>query len=86
MPPSDHTVTLITRLNCHLCADASATLTRLARELDFAYVERDVDHDADLTAKDRLEYGDHVPVILIDGREHGYWRVEESRFRDAIAR
>ena len=80
MPPSDHYVTLITRDGCHLCADASLTLTRLAAELGFGYVERDVDTDADLTPKDRFEYGDHVPVILIDGREHGYWRVEEPRF------
>jgi hypothetical protein len=27
-----------------------------------------------------------VPVILIDGKEHGYWRVEEDRFRAAITR
>jgi hypothetical protein len=25
------------------------------------------------------EYGDRLPVILLDGREHGYWRVEEDR-------
>jgi hypothetical protein len=23
-------------------------------------------------------------VILIDGQEHGYWRVEEERFRAAL--
>jgi hypothetical protein len=27
-----------------------------------------------------------VPVVLIDGKEHGYWRVEEPRFRKAVAR
>jgi hypothetical protein len=25
-----------------------------------------------------------VPVILIDGVEHGYWKVEEDRFRAAL--
>ncbi len=25
------------------------------------------------------EYGDRMPVVLLDGREHGYWRVEEDR-------
>ncbi|MCW2597406.1 MAG: hypothetical protein JWP39_3294, partial [Jatrophihabitans sp.] len=25
-------------------------------------------------------------VVLIDGKEHGYWRVEEPRFRKALAR
>ena len=86
MPPADHRVTLITRTNCHLCAGASALLTTLAVELGFGYDERDVDTDERLSAAERAEYGDHVPVILIDGREHGYWRVEEARFRKAIAR
>jgi hypothetical protein len=34
----------------------------------------------------RDEYSDRVPVILVDGKEHGYWRVEEARFRKAVAR
>ena len=84
--PARHEVTLITRANCHLCADASVALTRLAAELGFAYQERDVDTDPGLTAHERFEFSDHVPVILIDGKEHGYWRVEEARFRRAIAR
>jgi glutaredoxin len=77
-----HSVMLITRAGCHLCAEAEATLRRLSAELGFGYREVDVDGDAEL----RAEYSDRVPVILIDGREHGYWRVEEKRFRAAIAR
>ncbi len=84
--PAEHAVTLITRQNCHLCADASATMIRLAAELGFAYTERDVDTDDGLSDRERFEFGDHVPVILIDGREHGYWRVEEARFRRALRR
>jgi glutaredoxin len=57
-------------------------LRRLSDELGFGYEELDV--DADETR--RAEYSDRVPVILIDGREHGYWRVEEARFRGALAR
>ncbi len=77
-----HSVTLITRTGCHLCAEAETTLRRLSAELGFGYREVDVDGAAEL----RAEYSDRVPVILIDGREHGYWRVEEKRFRAAIAR
>lgn len=82
MAPRDHRVTLITRAGCHLCQDAEATLRSLAGELGFAYEEQDVDADA----QRRAEYSDRVPVILIDGREHGYWRVEEKRFRKALKR
>ena len=82
MPPSDHHVTLITRAGCHLCDDASAVLRTLSAELGFGYDELDVDADRDR----RDTYSDRVPVILIDGEEHGYWRLEEARFRVAIAR
>jgi len=79
---TEHHVTLITRVGCHLCEDASALLQKLRAELGFGYDELDVDTDRDR----RNEYSDRVPVILIDGKEHGYWRVEEPRFRAALAR
>lgn len=78
----DRQVTLITRVGCHLCEVAEVTLRRLAGELGFGYAELDVDADP----ARRAEYSDRVPVVLIDGREHGYWRVEEPRFRRALAR
>ncbi|GIJ48572.1 thioredoxin family protein [Virgisporangium aliadipatigenens] len=59
------------RTGCHLCDDAKASLERLG----VAYTEVDVDTDPELTA----EYGDLVPVITVDGKEHGYWRVDEAR-------
>jgi glutaredoxin len=80
--PARHRVTLVTRAACHLCEDAETLLRRLAGELGYAYEEWDVDSSADL----RDEYSDRVPVILIDGAEHGYWRVEEARFRRAVQR
>jgi glutaredoxin len=82
MPAADHQVTLLTRVGCHLCESAEQLLRRLSGELGFAYREADVDASTVL----RDEYGDRVPVILIDGKEHGYWRVEEARFRKAVAR
>ncbi|MGH8862401.1 MAG: glutaredoxin family protein [Jatrophihabitantaceae bacterium] len=80
--PANHHVTLITRAGCHLCEVAAATLRRLRDELGFGYDEVDVDIDPDR----RAEYSERVPVVLIDGREHGYWRVEEARFRKALHR
>jgi hypothetical protein len=60
---------------------AEADLRRLQAELGFSLTTSDVDADPALLA----EYSDRVPVILIDDREHGYWRLEEARFRAAIA-
>ena len=73
---------MITRRGCHLCEAAETTLRRLAAELGYRYTEVDVDGSAQL----RDEFSDRVPVILIDGAEHGYWRVEEERFRRALTR
>lgn len=82
MAPRDHAVTLVTRAGCHLCEVAEQTLRTLAEELGFAYREVDVDSAAAL----RDAYADRVPVIVLDGKEHGYWRVEEARLRKRLAR
>jgi glutaredoxin len=75
-------VTVYTRVGCHLCEVAEADVGRICGELGESWSAVDVDADPAL----RAEYGDQVPVILVDGREHGFWRVEEDRFRAALAR
>ena len=74
-------ITLYTRDGCHLCDDAKVVLDRVRNQTGEGYEEIDIDGDADLTA----EYGDRIPVVLLDGREHGYWRVEEQRLLRDLA-
>lgn len=66
---------LVTRAGCHLCDVAKAAMDRIGAATGEAWVEIDVEADREL----EREYGDRVPVVLLDGREHGYWRVEEER-------
>ena len=33
----------------------------------------------------RAEFGDRLPVVLLDGREHSYWEVDEPRLRKDLA-
>lgn len=73
-------VRLYTRTNCHLCDLARADLERICADVAVAFDEVDVDTDPALTA----EYGDRVPVIVVDGREHGCFQVEEPRLRAAL--
>ncbi len=82
MAAADRTVTLISRRGCHLCAEAEQQLAALSAELGFGLETLDVDADRARAN----EYSERVPVILIDGAEHGYWRLEEARFRAALAR
>lgn len=77
-----HEVTLLVRAECHGCDAAQAEVRRICGELGVPWHITDVDTDREL----RAEYGDRVPVILVDGREHGYWKVEERRLRAALAR
>jgi len=71
-------ITLVTRSGCHLCEVAKETLDRIGEP----WTEVVLDGDLEL----EREYGDRVPVVLLDGKEHGYWRVEEQRLRRDLAR
>jgi hypothetical protein len=55
-------------------------IERVVAEEGASLTEQNVDADAHLAS----EYGDRVPVVLVDGKEHGYWRVEEARLRRAL--
>ncbi len=76
-----HEVILLVRAGCSACATARADIARICAELDVAWRTTDVDTDPEL----RAEYGDRVPVILVDGREHGFWTVQEQRLRAALS-
>jgi glutaredoxin len=73
-------VTVYTRADCGLCATAEAEVARICADVGVGWTAVDVDSDPEL----RAEYGDRVPVIEVDGREHGFWRVEEDRLRAAL--
>jgi glutaredoxin len=66
---------LVTRPGCHLCDVAKEAMDRVAAQVDETWTEIDVTSDVEL----ERDYGDRVPVVLLDGKEHGYWRVEEDR-------
>jgi glutaredoxin len=70
-------LTLLTRVGCHLCATAAETVARIGAEAGITPQEVDVDTDPGLQA----EYGDRVPVVLLDGREHCYFTVDVDRLR-----
>lgn len=79
-------VVLLTRHGCGICERAATQLAALADELDFALDVTDVDAAARAGEPAlRAEYGDRLPVVLLDGDEHSYWEVDEPRLRDDLA-
>jgi glutaredoxin len=86
-PPSRPRVELLTREGCTICARVHARLSELAGELGFELATTDVDAAAAAgNPGPRAEFGDRLPVILLDGREHSYWEVDEPRLRADLAR
>jgi len=74
-------VTLYSRPGCHLCDDARAVIARVCADLGESFEEFSIDDDATL----RDKYAEEIPVTLVDGRQHDFWRVDEGRLRAALA-
>ncbi len=74
-------VTLVGRPGCHLCDTAREVIARVCGELAGGWQEWSVTDDPDLLQR----YAEMVPVTLVDGRQHDYWRVDEGRLREALA-
>ncbi len=73
---------MYSRPGCHLCEVAAEVITRVCADLGEEWVEISIDDDPAL----REEYGEEIPVTLVDGRRHDFWRVDEARLRAALAR
>jgi hypothetical protein len=79
---ASHQITLLSRPGCHLCDAAREVIARVAADLGVAWSERDITRsEADLR-----EYWDKIPVTLIDGVQHDFWKVSENRLRVALTR
>ncbi len=75
-------ITLITKPGCHLCDEAREVVARVAAELAVDWIEVNMLDDAALTQR----YVNDIPVTLVDGVPHDFWRVSEERLRAALLR
>ncbi len=78
--PAARVITLIGKPDCHLCEDARSVVLRVAADLGSTVEERDITQDAELYDR----YWEQIPVVLIDGAQHDFWRVDEVRLRRAL--
>lgn len=74
-------VRVLSRVGCHLCAEALAVVARVCEEAGVSYVVDDVDAEATLVAR----YGTLVPVVFVDGAQVATWRVDPAELRRALA-
>jgi glutaredoxin len=73
-------VTVISRTGCHLCEIAIDKINLVKDQHKF---ELEIKLINDLPELEQ-EYGEQVPVIMIDDKIHDYWRVDIERFTKAI--
>ncbi|QNG19809.1 glutaredoxin family protein [Rhodococcus triatomae] len=78
---NSHEVTLLTRAGCGACVGAWAELVAVCAEFAVTPTQLDVDDVAASQPDLRAEFGDRLPVVLLDGREHSYWDVDVERLR-----
>ncbi|MFF7364895.1 glutaredoxin family protein [Streptomyces sp. NPDC008125] len=78
--PADRVVTLLGKPGCHLCEDARAVVDAVCAETGAALEEKDITRDEALYAR----YWEQIPVVLIDGEQHTFWRVDPKRLRTAL--
>jgi len=82
---SSVSLTLIGKPGCHLCDDAREVIRGVVADLPadapgVTLEERDILQDTDLYEK----YVEEIPVVLVGGRVHTYWRVDPARLRNAL--
>ncbi|MFI9233937.1 glutaredoxin family protein [Streptomyces rimosus] len=78
--PADSTVTLIGKPGCHLCDVAQEVIERVCAETGASWEKKDITQDEALYRK----YWEQIPVVLVDGAQHDFWRVDPQRLRKAL--
>src|SRR5262245_5636212 len=84
MGPRPVTVTLVGKPGCHLCDDARVIVQRVAEETGAAVEELDITAEGFDPAL-KAEYWEQIPVTLVNGARHDFWRVDPERLRKAVA-
>lgn len=75
-------LTLIGKPGCHLCEDAELAVAEVLAEFDgLASLEKlNILEDDALFSK----YSEEIPVLLLNGKVHNYWRIDKDRLRSAL--
>lgn len=75
-----HTVELMVRTTCGSCARVREQITPVVEAAGSELTVRNVDNDAELA----MEFGDRVPVVVIDDEEFACWEVDNDELTEAL--
>ena len=76
-------LTLISKPGCHLCDEAELAVQSVL--VDFSAVSFE---KANILENSELfeKYSEQIPVLLINGLVHNYWRIDTERLREALVK
>ena len=79
---SEIELTLIGKPGCHLCDDAELVIQGVLADFtgSYAVIKKNILDDDALYAR----YSEEIPVLLINGQVHNYWRIDPIRLREAL--
>lgn len=77
---SEPRVVLVGKPGCHLCETAREVVVAVTGELGIGWRELSILDDPELYDR----YWEQIPVVLVDGHPHEYWRIDERRLRQAL--
>jgi hypothetical protein len=87
VPPRDIRLTLVGKPGCHLCDDAREVVQAVMSEITATDASRRIELD-ELSILDdealRARYAEEIPVLLVDGEVHDYWRIDPVRLKTAL--
>ena len=87
----DISLTLIGKPGCHLCDDARLVVNTVAGQFRSLHAgvassvqvhitEQNILDDPELAER----YSEEIPVLLLDGKVHNYWKIDPIRLMAAL--
>jgi len=73
-------VVVLGKPGCHLCDDAASVVAQVCAELSIPWQVRSILDDPMLVD----QYGELIPVVLIDGQQHDFLRIDPTRLRASL--
>ena len=73
-------VTLVGKPGCHLCDQARDTVVAVCADTGASWEELSILDDPVLADR----FSEQIPVVLVDGAVHDFWRVDAQRLTAAI--
>lgn len=67
--------------DCHLCEDALTVVTAEVERAGATLRRHNIMEDRDL----QRQYGELIPVVVIDGEQHSTWFVQAERLRGSLS-